>query len=201
MTKSTMKMTDEDDQWWGRLWECHLDDNHERGLGKIFGWGWGEQNDEDDYENVIQMSESPTLPGWYNTSISLADRCKLPKVCSNANCKTKMDSNLKVEQEGGGCNAKSAQFMEEGGQVDAKRQKRIQMQLQIQIQIYVKIQTQLRATNHNSCPTISVLLIGKICSPISSFLSPVLWLGRPGLWPQYCHFQRCWGLSTHLQQV
>ena len=40
-------------------------------------------NNEDDYENVIQMSESPTLPGWYNTSISLADRCKLPKVCSN----------------------------------------------------------------------------------------------------------------------
>jgi len=50
------------------------------------------------YQN--EMSESPTLPGWYNTSISLADRCKLPK----------------VEQEGGGCNAKSAQFMEEGGQ-------------------------------------------------------------------------------------
>ena len=30
------------------------------------------------------MSESPTLPGWYNNSISLADRCKLPKVCSTS---------------------------------------------------------------------------------------------------------------------
>ena len=37
-----------------------------------------------------------------------------------------MDSNYKVEEDGGGCNAKSAQFMEEGGQVRAK----IQMQMQ-----------------------------------------------------------------------
>ena len=37
-----------------------------------------------------------------------------------------MDSNLEVEEEGGGCNAKSAQFVEEGVQVRAK----IQMQMQ-----------------------------------------------------------------------
>ena len=34
-------------------------------------------------DDIKQMSESPALPGWYNNTISLADRCKLPKVCSN----------------------------------------------------------------------------------------------------------------------
>ena len=34
-------------------------------------------------DDINQISESPALPGWYNNTISLADRCKLPKVCSN----------------------------------------------------------------------------------------------------------------------
>ena len=55
-----------------------------------------------------------------------------------------MDLKLKVEQEGGGCNAKSAQFAEEGGQVLAEVQIQIQIQLKLQIQIQLKLQIQMQ---------------------------------------------------------
>ena len=55
--------------------------------------------------------------------ISFVYSRKLPKVCSTQIAKRKFKfSNQKVEQEGGSCNAKSAQFMEEGGQVRPKIQ-------------------------------------------------------------------------------
>ena len=50
-----------------------------------------------------------------------------------------MDLKLKVEQEGGGCNAKSAQFAEEGGQVLAEVKIQIQILSKLQIQMQMKL--------------------------------------------------------------
>jgi len=47
-----------------------------------------------------EMSETPSLPAWYNGTINLAQRCKLPK----------------VEKDSGGCKAKSAYFEDQDSQ-------------------------------------------------------------------------------------